>query len=138
MTDVIPDTNIFIYHITDESTLRNKDQIDVVKKSKKRFKEILKGSNIILTSVVLVELSNILRYKVGVEESTKTLEKIIFNEKSRIETPNPDEVIEALTVSNEKNVGYTDCLIYLIAKRLGAKIFSYDTDFKKFTDVERV
>lgn len=138
MDDVIPDTNIFIYHITDESTLRNKDQIDLVKKSKKRFKEILKGSSIILTSIVLVELSNILKYKVGVEESIKILEKIIFNEKIRIETLRVDEVIEALTISNEKNVKYTDCLIYLIAKRLGAKIFSYDADFKKFADVEMV
>jgi len=138
MNDVIPDTNILVYYITDENTLQNKDQIALVKKSKKRFKEIQKESNVILTSVVLVELSNILKYKVGVEESTKILEKIIFNEKVRIETLNQDEAIEALTISKENDVKYTDCLIYLISKRLNAKIFSYDKDFERFEDVELV
>ncbi|HDH40904.1 MAG TPA: type II toxin-antitoxin system VapC family toxin [Candidatus Altiarchaeales archaeon] len=138
MSEVVIDTNVLVYLITDERALKNKDQIDLVQRAKRKFKEVLRENNIILSSVTLVELANILNYKVGVDESRKLLEKIIFNEKLRIETPKPDELIEALTISNEKNVKYTDCLIYLIAKRLGAKIFSYDTDFEKFTDVEMV
>jgi len=142
MSEVVIDTNVLVYLITDERVLKNEDQIDLVQRAKRKFKEVLRENNIILSSVTLVELANILNYKVGVDESRKLLEKIIFNEKLRIETLKPDELIEALTISNEisneKNVEYTDCLIYLIAKRLGAKIFSYDIDFEKFTDVEMV
>ena len=138
MSEVVIDTNVLVYLITDERALKNKDQIDLVQRAKRKFKEVLRENNIILSSVTLVELANILNYKVGVDESRKLLEKIIFNEKLGIETLKPDELIEALTISNEKNVEYTDCLIYLIAKRLGAKIFSYDIDFEKFTDVEMV
>ncbi len=138
MSDVIPDTNVFVYFITDEKALKNKDQIRLVKRAKRKFKDVVRENNIILNSVTLVELANILNYKLGLTESRKLLEKIIFNEKIRVETLRVDEPIEALTISGEKNLKYTDCLIYLIAKRLGAKIFSYDIDFEKFPDVKMV
>ncbi|MEA3254677.1 MAG: hypothetical protein U9Q22_02460 [Candidatus Altiarchaeota archaeon] len=37
-----------------------------------------------------------------------------------------------------KNIDALKAVDELIVKRPGAKIFSYDADFKKFTDVERV
>jgi uncharacterized protein len=103
----------------------------------KNYSPYTKGITIITTKLNLMEIHYILLRSQGLEYANNAFD--YFN---NFCVEIPDEVIKEANefrLSNrKKDLSYTDCVGYILAKRLNAKFLTGDKEFEKLDNVEFV
>jgi len=127
------DTNIFLRYFVVEDEITHK-------KIEQLFTEIINGNIIaISTSLVIAEIVWVLKkiYNWSKEEICKNVELILRTPNIRFKER--VILIDALNIFKKKNIDFIDAYNYSFMRASSAdKIYSFDRDFDKFTDINRL
>lgn len=127
MEQIIIDTNILLRYI-----LRDvESQYQVAQKFFIQAKK--KNARLIVPQIVIFEIVfNLLKfYNFDKNKIVKTIKDLLSTNYLDIE--DWDVFREALSIYEDNSVDFVDCFIIAKSQILGAKIFSFDKDFKKLT-----
>jgi predicted nucleic-acid-binding protein len=127
------DTNIFLRYFEREDEL-------VYRKTERLFTEIVNGNVTgISTSLVIAEVIWVLGkfYSWDKEEICNNIELILKTPNIRFKERSI--LIEAVNLYREKNINFIDAYNYFFMRANGIdKIYSFDGDFDKLTDIKRL
>jgi hypothetical protein len=125
------DANVFIYAVLKPKRKLNEREQEIKKASKKIFKRINEGEEVITTVVHLSEVANILEDAANLGFSLSFLRDILLKRNVRVEMVGDKDYIESVLLAEEKRVSINDALAYLLMKRKGIKeIYTFDKHFR--------
>lgn len=129
------DTNIFIRFLT-------RDHEKKFKKCKKLLSDCIENpkKKICISEAVLFELHWVLKRMYDLENSEIEQKVTTIVDFCNIISPDGDfDWSQWFSLQSKKNVDLIDVFNYLLAKQEGIdRLVSYDTDFDKFEDIERI
>ncbi len=91
--------------------------------------------NFIVTNLVIIEILNWVRYRLGKNKAIELGEKLYSGNGISVVKISPDDEKNAWNLFKKldgKGVSMVDCTSFVVMKRLKIKkVFAFDTDFKK-------
>ena len=129
MTSFLVDANSFLRFLLNDVPRQKKGVEQLLRKAEK--------SQVILNvpQIVIFEINFALRkyYGFSKEDIVDKLQTIIETPFLKIE----DSLIfrEALKIYSQKNISLTDCFLYVKAKEKGQRVFTFDKNLQKLTDL---
>lgn len=133
------DASVFLYaYLKPKKELPGK-----LKKMKERAKGIVKrvdeGEKVVTTIVHLSEIANIIESKASLMKSIKVVLSILNKPNIIIMDVTKSAYLEAAKCAELYGVGVNDALAYITMRNLKIReIYSFDTDFDKLKDIERL
>ena len=133
------DASVFLY-----AYLKPKKELpEKLKDMKERAKDIVKrideGEKVVTTIVHLSEIANIIETKSGLTKSIKIILSILNKPNIIIIDVTKSMYLEAARLAETRHIGVNDALAYITMRKIKIKeIYSFDTDFDKLGDIERI
>ena len=133
------DASVFLYaYLKPKKELPKK-----LKKMKERAKGIIRrvdeGEKVVTTIVHLSEIANIIESKASLMKSIKVILSILNKPNIIIMDVTKSAYLEAAKCAELYGVGVNDALAYITMRNLKIReIYSFDTDFDKLKDIERI
>ena len=106
-------------------------------KGNEKFKKFFQQSAGVLTSMNLIEI----HYSLLTEFSEQDADEAVKKFQIYLKEPSVDELIDASKFRKEqrkRNLSYTDCIGYIVAKKRGFKFLTGDKQFESLPNVEFV
>lgn len=133
------DASVFLYAYLKPK----KELLGKLRKMKERAKGIVKrvdeGEKVVTTIVHLSEIANIIESKASLMKSIKVVLSILNKPNIIIMDVTKSAYLEAAKCAELYGVGVNDALAYITMRNLKIReIYSFDTDFDKLKDIERL
>ncbi|TLZ87929.1 MAG: type II toxin-antitoxin system VapC family toxin, partial [Methanobacteriota archaeon] len=100
---------------------------------------ISKGEQVLLSTVHFAEIANLLEDWMALSEARTILFALATMENIRILPVARTDLVEALDLATERDVGTTDALaVILMQAEATREIYSFDRDYDRFNEIRRV
>ena len=114
-------------------------EVAIKKRARAIVTRISKGEQVFLSTVHFVEIANLLEDWMALAEAQSILLALATMETVRIVPVTRTDLVEALDLATERDVGTTDALaVVLMQTEATREIYSFDRDYDGFTEVRRV
>jgi uncharacterized protein len=139
MPPTFVDANVFIYAFLKTKRQLQPSELKLKEAAKKIVARISGGEKVVMSVVHFSEVCNILEDYLPFEEVILLEKGLLYRENIEFLEVNPQDYLEAVTLSDTNRVGANDCLAYVLMQKENIQtIYSFDKDFKKFTDIKQV
>ena len=138
MSVAFVDANVFIYAFLKTKRTLQPHEVKIKDAAKKIVSRINEGEKVVTSVVHFSEVCNILDDYLPIEEALLVEKGLLFRENILICEVSKDDYLNAISVTEDQNVGVNDALAYvLMKKRAIQKVYSFDKDFDTFADIRR-
>jgi predicted nucleic acid-binding protein len=133
------DASVFVHaYLKPRRELRT-GEVLIKKHAQTIVTRIGQGEPVFLSTVHFAEVANLLEDWMVLREAQAVQLGLATMDNVRILSVTRNDLLDALTVAGEGEVGTTDALAVLLMRREGTReIYSFDRDFDRFDDVRRV
>ena len=140
MAATFVDANVFVYAFLKTKRKLQPQEESIKKAAKEIIARINSGEEEAVTSVVhFCGVCNILENYLPVADTLELEKALLFTDSILIKQVSDEDYIKALTIAEDQQIGVNDALAYFLMKELGLnKIYSFDTDFDCFKDIDRL
>lgn len=139
MAQIFIDANVFVYAFL-KPKRKLQPQEESLKDAAKKIITRVSGGEEVVTSVVhFSEVCNILEDFLSAKEAIELEMNLLFQENMIVMDVSAEDYLKALTVAEDQEIGANDALAYVLMKESKInKIYSFDKDFDKFKDIEKI
>jgi len=107
--------------------------------AKRIVTRISEGEQVVTSSVHFAEVANIVEENMERNDSIMLEKALCFSENIRIEPVARAQMMSALTLLDEKPIGFVDAIARVIMSEVGVReIYSFDRHFDLFDGVRRL
>jgi predicted nucleic acid-binding protein len=100
---------------------------------------INRGERVGLTVVQLVEIANVLEIYMPMEAAYHVEKFLLYAPHVEIHQVDRETCIEAFKIAEERKVGLSDAIAYIVMLREGVReIYSFDVDFDRLDGIKRI
>ncbi len=100
---------------------------------------INEGEETVTTTVHLSEIANVLEGWMSLEDARTVQRGLLARDSIRILSTARPDLIEALALGSEVDVGTSDALAAVLMRREGLReVYSFDRDFDRIPDIRRI
>ncbi len=139
MVSAFVDANIIIYAFLKPKRKLQSHEEKIKNAAKKIVTRINEGEETVTSVVHFSEICNVLEDHLPIQEAYAIEKGLLFLENIIIKEVSEEHYLKAIAVAEENQIGANDGLAYIIMKETGLnKIYSFDTDFDEFKDVQRI
>jgi len=132
------DASVFVYAFLKPRRALAPHEIEAKELAKSVVRRISEGERVGLTVAQLVEIANILEKYMG--GAAYQVERFLLHAPNVEVLPvDRSTCIEALKIAEERKVGLSDAIAYVVMRRYGvSEIYSFDSDFDRLEGIRRV
>ena len=139
MQPAFVDANVFIYAFLKTKRQLQPSEQKIKEAAKKIVARISNGEKVVTSVVHFSEVCNILEDYLSFEDAVLLEKGLLYRENIIICEVTQQDYLEAVTLSETNHVGANDALAYILMQKENIQtIYSFDKDFKIFTDIKQV
>ena len=133
------DSNVFVYAFLKPRRKLEPHEEKIKNAAKQIITRINEGEETVTSVVHFSEVCNILEDHLPTKEALAIEGDLLLRENISIKTVTEEHYLKALTTAEDQHVGTNDALAYVLMDELGLKsIYSFDKDFDRFKDIDRI
>ena len=133
------DASVFVHAYLKPRRELRPSEVAIKKRSRSIVTRISKGEQVILSTVHFAEIANLLEDWMALSEAQTILLALATMDNIRILPVTRADLVEALDLATERDVGTTDALaVVLMQTEATREIYSFDRDYDHFNEIRRV
>lgn len=133
------DASLVVYAYLKPKRRLSVKEIQIKEDAKKIVSRIGSGERVVTSTVHISEIANIVEDHMRHKDALEVERTLLFGEGIDILSVTKDDMLSALAETGSNPVGLSDALAYALMKKNGIEeIYSFDSDFDRFADIERV
>jgi len=133
------DASVFVYAYLKPRRELRPQEVAIKKRARAIVTRISKGEQVLLSAVHFAELANLLENWKAPSETRTILFALATMENIRILPVARTDLVGALDLATERDVGTTDALaVILMQTEVTREIYSFDRDYDRFNEIRRV
>ena len=133
------DASVFVHAFMKPRRRLKPHEVKIKDSAKAIVKRINEGEEVGLTVVQLAEIANILESYMPLEKAFQVEKFLLYATNVRIYGVTRKNCVDALKVSEDKGIGLSDAIAYIVMLENGIKeVYSFDKDFDKLEGIKRI
>jgi len=133
------DASVFVHAFLKPKRELKPHEVEIKEAAKNIVRRINEGEKVGLTVVQLAEIANILERYMPLEKALQVEKFLLYAPNVEVFGVNRKTCIEALRIAEEKNVGLSDAIAYILMLQSDVEeIYSFDRDFDKLKGIKRL
>jgi predicted nucleic acid-binding protein len=133
------DANVFIYAFLRPTRKLQPHELSIKDAAKKIVTRINDVEKVETSVVHFSEICNVLEDHLQIGETLNIEKSLLFQENVLIREVCEEHYLKAISIAQDLEVGVNDALAYVLMKEQGLqKVYSFDKDFDKFQDIQRI
>ncbi|HYT17134.1 MAG TPA: type II toxin-antitoxin system VapC family toxin [Thermoplasmata archaeon] len=133
------DASVFVHAYLKPRRELRPQEAAIKKRARAIVTRISKGEQVLLSTVHFAEIANLLEDWMALSEAQTILLALATMENIRILPVTRSDLVEALDLATERDVGTTDALaVILMQTEATREIYSFDRDYDRFNEIRRV
>jgi len=133
------DASVFVYAFLKPKRELKPHEVEIKEAAKNIVRRINEGEKVGLTVVQLAEIANILEKHMPLEKALQVERFLLYAPNVEVYEVNRKTCIEALRVAEEKKIGLSDAIAYILMLQSNIEeIYSLDRDFDKLERIKRL
>jgi uncharacterized protein len=136
---VYVDANVFIYAFLKPKRKLQPHEVNLKEAAKKIVSRVNEGEKVATSVVHFSEVCNILEDYLPFGEALSIEKGLLLRENILVCEVSEDDYLKAISVAEDQQVGVNDALAYVLMKKEAIRsVYSFDKDFDRFTDINRL
>jgi len=133
------DASVFVHAYLKPRRELRPHEVRIKKRARAIVTRINQGEPICLSTVHFAEIANLLEDWMALQGAQTVQLGLATMENVQIVSVTRSDLLDALALATEVEVGTTDALAVVLMKREGTRdIYSFDRDYDRFDDIHRV
>lgn len=133
------DASVFVYAFLKPRRPLAPHEVDAKENAERIVMRINRGERVGLTVVQLVEIANVLEKYMPMEAAYHVEKFLLYAPHVEIHQVDRETCIEAFKIAEERKVGLSDAIAYIVMLREGVReIYSFDVDFDRLDGIKRI
>jgi len=133
------DASVFVHAYLKPRRELRPHEVLIKKRARAIVTRINQGEPVCLSTVHFAEIANFLEDWMALQEAQTVLLGLATMENVQIVSVTRSDLLDALALATEGEVGTTDALAVVLMKREGTRdIYSFDRDYDRFDEIHRV
>ncbi len=133
------DASVFVHAYLKPRRELRPHEVLIKKRARAIVSRINEGESVCLTTVHFAEVANLLEDWMALQEAQTVLLGLATKENVRILPVTRSDLLDALALATEVEVGTTDALAVVLMRREATRdIYSFDRDYDRFIEIHRV
>jgi predicted nucleic acid-binding protein len=133
------DANVFVYAFLKPKRKLQPHEVIIKEAAKKIVARISVGEEVVTSVVHFSEICNVIDDYMPFGEALALEKGLLLLENIQIHEVTQDDYLNAVSISEQHQVGINDALAYVVMKKFElAKLYSFDKHFDCFSDIERL
>ena len=133
------DANVFVYAFLKTKRKLQPSEENIKDAAKKIITRISGGETVFTSVVHFSEVCNILEDFMPIKEAIELEMNLLFQENIGIKEVSGEDYLKALIIAEDQEIGANDALAYVLMKETQInRIYSFDKDYDRFKDIERI
>jgi len=133
------DASVFVHAYLKPRRALRPHEVLIKKRARAIVTRINEGERVWVSTVHFAEIANVLEDWMALQEAQSVLLGLATRENVRIASVSRTDLLDALTLATESEVGTTDALAVVLMRTEGTQdIYSFDRDYDRFDEIQRV
>jgi uncharacterized protein len=133
------DASVFAHAYLRPKRALTAEEIQIKEDARKIVGRLNQGESVCTSVVQLAEIANLLEDYLPREKALEIERAICFKDTIEIDLVNRMDCSQALSEAEERNIGLTDAIAFVLMERKGlTEIYSFDHDFDRVTGIKRI
>jgi len=133
------DASVFVHAYLKPKRVLSVEEVHLKQDAKSIVSRLNQGEKVLTSAVHLAEIANVLEDYLPQAEAFEIEKALCLRQEIEIESVDRTTCAEALFVTEEGALGFTDAIAYVLMKRKGlGEIYSFDHDFDRVAGIKRI